>query len=136
MSEQRAEQLIVVSLFVLLGSEIGNYLVTKTETTGHLSKQGKEGIGRRIVGGFLTMFFASLVAIAAPEVGALLAIAVASYAFLHDGLPAINRPYKQAERLKGAEGPFPGTTPGPTPGFEPLQEASPIVLSTLAETVV
>jgi hypothetical protein len=133
MTEQRAEQLIVVSLFVLLASEVGNYLVTKTGKTGHLSTAGKIGIGKRIVGGFLTMFFASLVALAAPEVGALLAISVASYAFFHDGLPAINRPYKKQEQEKGLR--FPGTTPGPTPGLEPLREASPIALGA-AEVVM
>ena len=127
MNEQRAEQLIVVSLFVLLASEVGNYLVTKQQQ-GHLSPQAKKGIGRRIVGGFLTMLFASLTALAAPEVGALLAIAVASYAFFHDGLPAINRNYSQAkgERVKER---LPGTTPGPETGLEPLKEASPIVFA-------
>ena len=90
MSESRANQIIVISLFVLLASTVGSKLAE--------GKKGQEKhYGRKIVGGFLTMFFASLVAVAAPEVGALLALSVASYAFLNDGLPAINKPLTSKE---------------------------------------
>jgi hypothetical protein len=113
MSNERANQLIVISLFVLLASTVGSKLAE--------SKKGQEKhYGRKIVGGFLTMFFASLMAEAAPEVGALLAISIASYAFLTDGLPAINKPLEkqqgknleQAIKEKGGTV-FPPVTNGP-----------------------
>jgi hypothetical protein len=124
MTEQRSEQLIVVALFVFLASEVGSYLTEKTQA-GHLSQQNKKNLGKRIVGGFLTMLFASLTALAAPEVGALLAISVASYAFLHDGLPAINKGYAQRGKSEpSTKGTLPGTGPGPEFPVQPLGEVA------------
>lgn len=91
MTTERADQIIVISLFVLLASTVGSKLAE--------GKKGQEThYGRKIVGGFLTMFFASLAAVAAPEVGALLALSVASYAFFTDGLPAINKPLEKGKK--------------------------------------
>lgn len=129
MSEQRAEQLIVVSLFVFLASELGSYLATGKKGE-HLPPQAKKSIGRRLVGGFLTMLFASLTALAAPEVGALLAISVASYAFLHDGLPAINKGYAQKPQTGKRGGTSQGESLKETPS--PVETIAP----TIAETFI
>jgi hypothetical protein len=125
MTTERADQIIVISLFVLLASTVGSKL---TEGTSRIPQkraeqaEAKTHYGRIIVGGFLTMFFASMAAVAAPEVGALLAVSVAGYAFFTDGLPAINRPFKaeQAKEkklekaIKGKGGTvFPPLTEGP-----------------------
>jgi len=116
LSSQRAEQLIVISLFVFMGSVVGNHLVTQGKGT-----KEKKHLGTHVVGGFLSMFFAGLLAEAAPELGALLAISLASYAFFHYGLPAINKPFQEKERtakgVKGATGPKP---PGKGPEIEVL----------------
>ena len=122
MTKGRAEQLIVISLFVLLASTVGATLVN-----GGTSKE-KLHYGKKITGGFLTMFFASLVAEAAPEIGALLAISVASYAFFHDGLPVINSRYaemKKQEAKEKGKPPATGTVPSAP---ETLLQASPTIL--------
>jgi hypothetical protein len=125
LSKSRADQLIVISLFVLLASTVGGHLAEgKREAKG----KGKgEHFGRRITGGFLTMLFASLFAEIAPEVGALLAISIASYAFFHDGLPVIVKKtatpeanLEQAIREKG------GTVFPPLSGPAPQQTSSPV----------
>ena len=83
MTKQRAEQLIVISLVVMLGSTVGGSLAE--------GKTGTKYYGKKIVGGFMTILFASLGAEVAPEAAALLAVAAASYAFFHYGLPAITK---------------------------------------------
>lgn len=130
MNKARAEQLIVVSLFVLLASTVGSKLAGE-------EKPGQEKhFGRKIVGGFFTMLFASVAAEFAPEVGALLAISVASYAFFTEGLPAINKTAGKSNKEVAKEKqpnlhnpkerlPF---TPGPEISPLPLMETSPISL--------
>jgi hypothetical protein len=89
MTKPRAEQLIVISTFVLLASTVGGRLAE-----GHGGGEAAEqDYGKKIVGGFLAMFGASIIAEAAPELGALFAISIASYGFLKYGLPAINSHY-------------------------------------------
>ncbi len=94
MSKARAEQLIVVSLFVLLASTVGAHLA------GGRDKQAQKHYGRKITGGFFTMLFASIFAEFAAEPAALLAVAVASYAFFNEGLPAINKRFPKTEQQK------------------------------------
>src|SRR5271170_2116193 len=86
MNKQRAEQVIVISLVVMLASTIGGGLAQ--------GKKGEKYYGKKIVGGFLTMLFSSLAAEVAPEAAALLSVSIATYAFFHYGLPAINGKYK------------------------------------------
>jgi hypothetical protein len=90
MTKGRAEQIIVISLAVLLASTIGAELAAKKK------QDPEKHYSNKLVGGFLVIFADSIVAEFIPEVGAYLAIAVASYAFIHDGLPAISGHYKQA----------------------------------------
>lgn len=108
----------MIALLVTLASTVGGHLVHGKE------KEAQKHYGERIVGGFLTMLFASLAAEAAPEVGALLAIAVASYAFLNYGLPAINGVYKE-KASKETQSTLKLRTPGPESRPEPLREQIP-----------
>jgi len=83
MSEQRAEQVIVISLVVMLASTVGGSLAE--------GRTGEKYYGKKIVGGFLVILFDSLAAEVAPEAAAGLAVAMAAYAFFHYGLPAIQK---------------------------------------------
>jgi hypothetical protein len=87
MTKQRSEQLIVIALVVMLASTVGGGLAE--------GKTGEKYYGKKVVGGFLTILFSSLAAEVAPEAAALLAVSMASYAFFHYGLPAINHRYKK-----------------------------------------
>jgi hypothetical protein len=89
MDSNRAEQIIVISLFVLLASTLGSKLVKKK--AGETEKKEESHISKLLVGGFFTIFFASLVAEVAPEAGAGLAVSVASLAFFKDALPLISK---------------------------------------------
>ena len=120
MSKQRAEQLIVISLVVLLVSSVAGNLAEGRKDTKKFAK--------RITGGFLAMFFAALIAEVAPLVGAALAVATATNAFLKDGLPAINKRFEQKEKPANLRNPkerLPAT-PGPEVVPEPLGEVSPL----------
>jgi|SRR5208283_1071451 len=94
MTKQRAEQIIVISLVVMLASTVGGSLAE--------GKTGTKFYGRKIVGGFLAMFMLSLLAEVAPPPAAYMSVAMASYAGLHYGLPAINKTQKPGKGKKGA----------------------------------
>lgn len=83
MTKKRAEQIIVISLVVMLASTVGGSLAE--------GKTGTKFYGRKIVGGFLSIFLLSLLAEVAPPPAAYMSMAMASYAALHYGLPAINK---------------------------------------------
>lgn len=95
MTKQRAEQLIVISLVVMLASTVGGSLAQ--------GKTGEKYYGKKIVGGFLTILFSALAAEVIPEAAALLAVSMATYSFFHYGLPAINGHYKH-EQTKQTQG--------------------------------
>lgn len=80
-------------------------------TVGGSLAQGKTGekyYGRKIVGGFLAVFFTSLLAEVAPMAAAGLATGMSGYAFFNYGLPAIDSHYKQQQKK-------PATTHTPQP---------------------
>ena len=98
MTKQRAEQLIVISLVVMLASTVGGTLAEKGAKGSEKEKQ--KYYGKKIVSGFLVILFDSLAAEVAPEAAALLAVSMAAYAFFHYGLPAINHRYSKV-KLQG-----------------------------------
>jgi hypothetical protein len=89
MTKQRAQQIIVVSLVVMLASTVGGSLAEKKAKGTEAEKE--KYYGRKIVGGFLAMLFLSLLAEAAPAPAAYMSIASSGYAFFHYGLPAIEQ---------------------------------------------
>lgn len=133
MNKQRAEQIIVISLIVMLASTVGGTLAegyktyeTVNEATGKKEKTTPEKYyGKKIVGGFLAMLFASLLAEVAPAPAAYMSVAMSGYAFFHYGLPAINGRYakEKAVNLRNPRERLPAT-PGPEVNPTPLQEAT------------
>lgn len=103
MSKQRAEQIIVISLVVMLASTVGGSLAE--------GKTGEKYYGKKIVGGFLAMLFAALLAEAAPAPAAYMSVGMSSYAFFHYGLPAINKQAAPKGKTKGAAAVEPFTEP-------------------------
>lgn len=104
-----------------MASVVGQHL-----EQGDKSKKGKGHLTRHITGGFLTFLFCALTAELAPELGALLAIAVASNAFFKYGLPTINSRFEKGKKGEGEKAKYgeriPGTPLGPSRTPEPLPE--------------
>lgn len=90
MTTQRAEQIIVISLFVMMASTVGGSLAghKNKSRTGKIESNQKY-YGKAISGGFFTMLVLSLLAEVAPDPAAYMSVAVSSYAFLHYGAPAV-----------------------------------------------
>lgn len=82
MNEQRAQEIIVLTTFITLASTSG------AELKG-IEKAKNLHPSRTIVGGFFAMLGCSILAEAAPEAGAYLAVLVSGTAFFAYGLPAI-----------------------------------------------
>jgi hypothetical protein len=121
MTTQRAEQIIVISLVVMLASTVGGSLAGNKAKGDTKAKE--KYYGRKIVGGFLAMLFASLLAEVAPAPGAYLSVGMSSYAFIHYGVPAITKE-KQKEKqpnLKNSRERLPFSL-GPEIAPEPLGE--------------
>lgn len=82
MSEARAQEIIVLCLFITLASTTG------AELTGLKAAQKLEA-KKTIVAGFFAMLFSSILAEFAPSAGAYLAVLVAGVTFFRYGLPTI-----------------------------------------------
>lgn len=82
MTEERAQEIIILSTFVTLASTSG------AELKG-IKKAKNLHPSRTIIGGFFAMLGCSVLAEVAPDAGAYLAILVAGAAFFAFGLPTI-----------------------------------------------
>jgi hypothetical protein len=92
-TEQRAQEIIIICTFITLASTSG------AELKG-IKKAAKLHPQRTIVGGFFAMLLCSLLAEVAPEAGAYLAILVSGVAFFGYGLPTIESYYETSKVKK------------------------------------
>jgi hypothetical protein len=91
MTEQRAQQIIVIATLVTIGSTSG------AELKG-ISKAKNLHPSHTLVGGFFAMLGCSILAEVAPSAGAYLAILVGGGAFFAYGLPTIESYYGQPSK--------------------------------------
>lgn len=115
MTKERADQIITISLFVLLASTVGGEL---RKAKGHNEKY----YGQAITAGFLYMFVCSIIAEIAPQVGALLAVSGSGWAFFHYALLELEGSKGKQPNLNNPQERFPGK--GQAPG--PLREPQPL----------
>jgi uncharacterized membrane protein AbrB (regulator of aidB expression) len=114
MSKQRAEQIIVISLIVMLASTVGGSLVEQKAKGS--TKEKEKYFGRKIIGGFFAILLTALLAEVAAAPAAYMSVGMSSYAFFHYGLPAINKNSKPVKMKKS------NFVPGPEIPTEPLLE--------------
>jgi uncharacterized membrane protein AbrB (regulator of aidB expression) len=114
MSKQRAEQIIVISLIVMLASTVGGSLAEEKAKGSKIQKE--KYFGRKIVGGFFAILLTSLLSEVAPAPAAYMSVTMSTYAFFHYGLPAINKNSKPKTNKSST------FTPGLNIPVEPLLE--------------
>lgn len=93
MTEQRAQEIIVLATLVTLASTSG------AELKG-ISKAKNLHPSKTLVGGFFAMLGCSILAEVAPEAGAYLAVLVSGTAFFAYGLPTIESYYGPTKKVK------------------------------------
>jgi hypothetical protein len=100
MDEAKAQQVVILSTFVTLGSTTGAELTktppsgkySRNPTTRKLQERGEYlKPGRTAIAGFFAMLGCAVLAEFAPDAGAYLAILVAGGAFVSYGLPTLER---------------------------------------------
>lgn len=93
MTETRAQQLVILATFITIGS-------TSLAELKSIPQAKNLHPHRTIVGGFFAMLGCSILAEAAPETGAYLALIVAGTAFVTYGLPTTESYFSQPKKVK------------------------------------
>lgn len=93
MTEQRAQQLVVLAAFITIGS-------TSLAELKAIPQAKNLHPHRTLVGGFFAMLGCSIVAEVDPQTGAYLALLVAGGTFVRFGLPTIESYYGQKKVKK------------------------------------
>lgn len=89
MTEEKAQQIVVIALLVTLGSTT----IGKAKKSSTPSEKERKEYHSHIVAGFFAMLSCSLLAEVSPEAGAYLAILISGAAFFKEGLPTVESYY-------------------------------------------